>query len=66
MGRCSDASSFCGVRDRKYPDRRPMGFPFDRASRQGADRLRNFLTPNMSIVDVSIRHDGNRIIQRSK
>ncbi|XP_005179890.1 phenoloxidase 2 [Musca domestica] len=64
VGSCSDASSYCGVRDRKYPDRRAMGFPFDRLPRQGADRLTNFLTPNMSIVDVSIRHDANRVVQR--
>uniref|UniRef100_A0A1I8NVC5 tyrosinase n=1 Tax=Stomoxys calcitrans TaxID=35570 RepID=A0A1I8NVC5_STOCA len=64
VGSCSDASSYCGVRDRKYPDRRPMGFPFDRLPRQGADQLVNFLTPNMSIVDVTIRHDANRVVQR--
>jgi hypothetical protein len=22
--------SFCGVKDKKYPDSRPMGYPFDR------------------------------------
>ncbi|XP_023292337.2 phenoloxidase 2-like [Lucilia cuprina] len=64
VGSCSDAASYCGVRDRLYPDRRPMGFPFDRLPRQGADRLINFLTPNMSMVDVSIRHDPNRVVQR--
>lgn len=35
-----------------------MGYPFDRLPRTGADRLVNFLTPNMSIVDVSIRHNN--------
>lgn len=28
-----DAASYCGVKDSKYPDRRPMGFPFDRPPR---------------------------------
>ncbi|XP_075170477.1 phenoloxidase 2-like [Haematobia irritans] len=64
VGACSDAASYCGVRDRLYPDRRPMGYPFDRLPRQGADRLAAFLTPNMSIVDVTIRHDPNRIVMR--
>lgn len=64
MGSCSDAASYCGVRDRLYPDRRPMGYPFDRLSRTGADRLVNFLTPNMSIVDVVVRHD-NRVVPRA-
>lgn len=63
VGRCSDAASYCGVRDRLYPDRQSMGYPFDRLPRTGADRLVNFLTPNMSIVDVSIRHE-NRTTQR--
>ncbi|TMW41899.1 hypothetical protein DOY81_013022, partial [Sarcophaga bullata] len=64
VGACSDAASFCGVRDRLYPDRRPMGYPFDRLPRAGADRLVNFLTPNMSLVDVVIQHDPNRVVQR--
>ena len=33
-GTCKNAASFCGVRDNKYPDRRPMGFPFDRRNPQ--------------------------------
>ncbi|XP_075167145.1 phenoloxidase 2-like [Haematobia irritans] len=64
VGTCSDAASYCGVRDRKYPDRRAMGFPFERLPRLGADQLMNFLTPNMAMVDVSIRHEANRIVQR--
>ncbi|XP_017467197.1 PREDICTED: phenoloxidase 2-like [Rhagoletis zephyria] len=64
VGTCSDAASYCGVRDRLYPDRRAMGYPFDRLSRPGADRLVNFLTPNMSIVDVVVRHE-NRVVPRS-
>ncbi|XP_022227535.2 phenoloxidase 2 [Drosophila obscura] len=27
---CSTAYSFCGLKDKLYPDRRTMGFPFDR------------------------------------
>lgn len=29
-GECGDASSFCGLRDQMFPDKRKMGFPFDR------------------------------------
>lgn len=27
---CANGVSFCGIQDAKYPDTRPMGFPFDR------------------------------------
>lgn len=53
-GTCNDAASYCGVRDRKYPDLRAMGYPFDRLARQGSDTLATFLTPNMKTQDVSI------------
>ncbi|XP_055837715.1 phenoloxidase 2-like [Episyrphus balteatus] len=56
VGSCSDASSYCGVRDRLYPDRRSMGYPFDRLSRTGTDNLAKFLTPNMRVTDITIRH----------
>uniref|UniRef100_A0A1A9WK12 tyrosinase n=1 Tax=Glossina brevipalpis TaxID=37001 RepID=A0A1A9WK12_9MUSC len=63
VGNCSDASSYCGVRDRLYPDRRSMGYPFDRLPRQGADRLASFLTPNMSIVDITVRHENRTVLR---
>ncbi|XP_012280424.1 phenoloxidase 2 [Orussus abietinus] len=52
---CKDASSFCGLRDRKYPDARSMGYPFDRRPRQGVDTLAQFLTGNMAVSEISIR-----------
>lgn len=30
---CRDATSYCGLLDEKYPDAKPMGFPFDRNPR---------------------------------
>lgn len=63
VGQCSDAASYCGVRDRLYPDLRPMGYPFDRLPRQGSDRLSNFLTPNMFVTDVNIVH-SDQTVQR--
>ncbi|XP_075216678.1 phenoloxidase 1-like [Lycorma delicatula] len=47
--------SFCGIKDSRYPDRKAMGYPFDRVPRAGADTLQEFLTPNMSTQRVTIR-----------
>ncbi|XP_066594189.1 phenoloxidase 1 [Prorops nasuta] len=52
---CKDASSFCGLRDRKYPDSRSMGYPFDRRPRAGVDTLTQFLTGNMGVTEINIR-----------
>ncbi|XP_063705143.1 phenoloxidase 2-like [Culicoides brevitarsis] len=54
VGTCNQAASFCGIRDRKYPDRRPMGYPFDRVPRAGVDTMSSFLTPNMKLQDVKV------------
>ncbi|XP_017787164.1 PREDICTED: phenoloxidase 2-like [Nicrophorus vespilloides] len=62
-GVCNDAASFCGLKDKKYPDRRSMGYPFDRMPRNGVDNLQQFLTPNMRVQDCIIRHN-NRTIRR--
>ncbi|XP_020292379.1 phenoloxidase 2 [Pseudomyrmex gracilis] len=53
---CKDAVSFCGLRDRKYPDARPMGYPFDRRPRPGVEILSQFLTGNMAVAQITIRH----------
>ncbi|BET00231.1 Phenoloxidase subunit 2 [Nesidiocoris tenuis] len=52
---CADAASYCGVRDALYPDKRSMGYPFDRQPRAGVQSLQQFLTPNMRVQDVKIR-----------
>lgn len=54
-GACADAASYCGIRDKKYPDKRSMGYPFDRTPRDGVSTLQDFLTPNMFVKDVTIR-----------
>nr|CAZ66716.1 hemocyanin subunit 6 [Pandinus imperator] len=53
---CRDAISYCGAKDDKYPDKKAMGFPFDRKieARTGAE----FLTPNMAVQDVKIKFSG--------
>jgi len=61
---CEDAASYCGIRDQAYPDRRAMGYPFDRIPRSTSTStpefnstvsIQEFLTPNMAIGDVTIR-----------
>ncbi|KAG5864954.1 hypothetical protein JTB14_018716 [Gonioctena quinquepunctata] len=63
-GQCNDAGSYCGTKDKLYPDRRSMGYPFDRQPRDGVDTLQQFLTPNMRVQDVNIRFT-NRTVPRS-
>lgn len=63
-GKCSIAASYCGIRDRKYPDRKAMGYPFDRKSRAGANFLSSFLTPNMRAQEITITFN-DRVIQRN-
>jgi hypothetical protein len=51
--------SFCGVRDAAYPDRRAMGYPFDRPLPRGtalADVVAR--QRNMALRDVTITFRG--------
>ncbi|KAJ8679160.1 hypothetical protein QAD02_014947 [Eretmocerus hayati] len=52
---CTNSVSFCGLEDRKYPDIRPMGFPFDRKARTGVKSLTDFITGNMKVQPITIR-----------
>ncbi|GFT57363.1 hemocyanin F chain [Nephila pilipes] len=49
---CGDASSYCGIKNQKYPDKRAMGFPFDRVIK--AKNTKEFLLPNMKLQNVKI------------
>lgn len=62
---CNDAASFCGLKDQKYPDRRAMGFPFDRP--QAVESLDQFanLSSNMAIGTCVIRF-ADRYVNRSR
>ncbi|GLV34926.1 Prophenoloxidase 2 [Carabus blaptoides fortunei] len=60
-GQCNDAFSFCGLKDRLYPDRRSMGFPFDRMPPQGVDTLQQYLLPNMRVQDVTIKFTAKTV-----
>lgn len=53
-GTCSNASAYCGIRDRLYPDKRNMGFPFDRVATKNDGELIDFLLPNMNVTDCKI------------
>ncbi|XP_067128110.1 hemocyanin A chain-like [Centruroides vittatus] len=50
---CADAVSYCGAKDEKYPDKRSMGFPFDRDI--PAHNHEEFLTSNMALKEITIR-----------
>merc|ERR1719193_2058317 len=47
----------CGARGQNYPDKRPMGFPFDR---QIPDRRVYDQTPNIKFSHVKIYHDDRK------
>ncbi|KAE8573958.1 Putative prophenoloxidase [Halyomorpha halys] len=53
---CYNAVSYCGKRDKLYPDKRPMGFPFDRQPRTRAETIQQFLTENMMLLPVTVYH----------
>uniref|UniRef100_A0A481MQH0 Phenoloxidase n=1 Tax=Nipponaphis monzeni TaxID=196483 RepID=A0A481MQH0_9HEMI len=60
---CDNVSVFCGVRNARYPDSKPMGYPFDRPARDGVATVQEFLTPNMTVQDVKIRHNDITVPQ---
>ncbi|XP_044761569.1 phenoloxidase 1 [Coccinella septempunctata] len=64
-GPCNDAFVFCGIKDKLYPDRRSMGYPFDREPRSGVNTLQQFLTANMRVQDVTIQFSNRTLRPRS-
>ncbi|XP_041971349.1 phenoloxidase subunit 1 [Aricia agestis] len=67
VGSCNDAASYCGIRDRKYPDRRHMGYPFDRPADSNVGSISDFLTPNMNVQQCTIRFtNATRVRGQSK
>lgn len=51
---CVDAVSYCGAKDQLYPDRRAMGFPFDRAIE--SDHLEEWILPNMRNTVITVTY----------
>ncbi|CAG9826092.1 unnamed protein product [Diabrotica balteata] len=60
-GHPGDAGSYCGLKNKLYPDRRSMGYPFDRQPRDGVNTLQDFLTPNMRVRDVIIKFNDRTL-----
>nr|XP_029734409.1 phenoloxidase 2-like [Aedes albopictus] len=63
---CDDSYSFCGLRNRLYPDARNMGYPFDRRVPSGVRNFGDFVAPyqNMTVTTVNIRFT-NTIVART-
>lgn len=61
---CDDAMSFCGLKNAKYPDKRAMGFPFDK-SIEAVTSLAEFTQqiPNAATTNCKILF-SNRILDR--
>ncbi|GFT57369.1 hemocyanin F chain [Nephila pilipes] len=51
--KCEGSPSYCGIKDRKYPDKRAMGYPFDRVIK--ARSIEEFLLPNMKLQNIKIQ-----------
>ena len=63
---CNDSASFCGLRDKLYPDKRSMGFPFDRPSAPAIATLQDFVAQgsNMARNQIQIRFT-NTLVNRN-
>ncbi|XP_055535219.1 phenoloxidase 8-like [Wyeomyia smithii] len=63
---CSDSHSYCGLRDRLYPDRRAMGYPFDRTFNTDIahidDLVQQFSNINRAVVEIRFT---NTVISRT-
>jgi hypothetical protein len=59
------SSSYCGLKDQKYPDKKAMGFPFDRKIEGDKISLEKFAEKysNMFKRDLVIIHTGERILR---
>jgi tyrosinase len=55
----SPAVSVCGVQTGTYPDRKPMGFPFDRKNNFGLS-LPWFIHQNYKFIEVIVKHKTNK------
>ncbi|XP_065224519.1 phenoloxidase subunit 1-like [Planococcus citri] len=55
---CDKASlSYCGVRNKKYPDKKPMGFPFDRAIPNLHATINDFMTEKQEDFERQKKED---------
>lgn len=56
-GKCTKAFSYGGLLRDKYPDKRSMGFPFDRPASIETLTINNFLLENMKAQRVIIKFE---------
>nr|XP_053647282.1 hemocyanin F chain-like [Cherax quadricarinatus] len=65
--KCANAVSFCGILDAKYPDKRPMGFPFDRRpppilNNEMVTSVADYASlGNISLTDITITFLNNQL-----
>ncbi|ETN67213.1 prophenoloxidase [Anopheles darlingi] len=59
---CNDAHSFCGLRDKKYPDRRSMGYPFDRRAPDSVRTLADLVNANGNMAANTIQIKFNNTV----
>ncbi|CAG7680443.1 unnamed protein product [Allacma fusca] len=69
--KCKESLSYCGILSERYPDIRPMGYPFDRSLAEkvkGTFTLEDFvaLYPNMNSKQVTIRHNNGKLTKIHK
>lgn len=62
---CRRPFNYCGWRKRKYPDKRAMGYPFDRNPRSGVSTLKEFITPNMKVETMKIKFIDKIIVKKN-
>lgn len=55
--KCTKAFSYCGLLRDKYPDKRSMGFPFDRVASIETLTMNDFLLENMKTQKVTIKFE---------
>jgi len=55
---CRPAFATCGIPGRKYPDNKPMGYPFDRKPSKDALAIEDWVAriPNMKLTQVIQRN----------
>ncbi|XP_076064105.1 phenoloxidase 1-like [Oratosquilla oratoria] len=66
---CGNAASFCGILNGKYPDKKPMGFPFDRLPSDhptnGPWMVEEYLGrfSNVSVTEINIKFSKKKIAE---
>lgn len=62
---CGDAESFCGLKDKLYPDKRGMGYPFDRQISSASLAAFSDQYTNMAITPIKIIFSNKNINRKN-